>query len=270
MQSRRSGKIVIRLHVLCRRTSDWQMSRRINLERAHSTIHLRRAVNLCSRAILYILHAINIYRSDLNCEITCSWEAIKIYVLTPFCNHLLFSNSALLDTAKWDKMKWKMSTVRECRNHFTILFWNSQRLRSTKVATSTNNVKLTISKLNAVTDGAFAATRWQRFRRETGISNAKVRLNNNKILHHIMFVGESIILLLFRHDLHSTEIERGKPVQSGFSIFEHSGTETIFYSGFVSAFIRCFTQLCMSHANPGATSIQLWLEYWWAWPLCSS
>lgn len=56
-----------------------------------------------------------------------------------------------------------------------------QRLRSTKVATSMNNVKHTISKPNAVTDDALAATKWQRSRRVMEIMNAKVCSNNNRI-----------------------------------------------------------------------------------------
>lgn len=153
-----------------------------SIRKRRKFIAIRHSLLFCS------LHAINMYWYDLNCEMKCSWEPIKIYV--PHILQPSIQFSALLDTTKCDKIKMSGES-RKFNSYFSknILFENSQRLRSTKVATSMNNVKLTISKPNAVTDDAFAATKWQRSRREMEIMNAKVCLSNNRIFRWKVRVG---------------------------------------------------------------------------------
>lgn len=252
MQANRNGKNRwLCRSVIRRRTSDWQMPERINLQCAQSTIHfeLRRKERIYS-----LSHAINMYRSNLNCEITCSGEPIKIYVHAILQQSIQYS--ALLDATEYlCKIRWKRRWAPRDRGSaesaillllkatHTFLFENSQRLRSTKVASSTNNVKLTISKLNAVTDDAFAATKWQRFRREMEISNAKVCSNNNNTI--------------FLHKVHQRYIApframtckfgRPKSVQSGFSPFSEYLCKTFFF-GFV--FICCFRTATYESREP--------------------
>lgn len=145
-----------------------------------------RAVNLWSFAIvytlytLYILHAINLYRSDLNCEITCSGEPNAQRNL---CSSNFTTIYSIFGIVRRHEIRWRWRWAVRVQENILLLykkknflFENSQRLRSTKVASSTNNVKHTISKPNAVTDVAFVATKWQRFRREMEITNAKVCL----------------------------------------------------------------------------------------------
>lgn len=110
---------------------DRQLPKRINLQWAQWSFHskVKRIYSHSPESKFCNLHAINMYWYDLNCEMECSWEPIKIYVL-----HILQQSiqySALLDTTKSDirlRCAWaapvesSIFNILFSKNHFLWIF----------------------------------------------------------------------------------------------------------------------------------------------------